>query len=155
MEHVSLKMIPDAMKTSTIKVYQYQNKTMQGSFYNLYYGEEIRFENLMQLLLLMDHMMNQMNYPHTSMESRLIYQKKAFSHEALAKELLPKPDDAVLKTFHIRVIFRQNASWQGTVSWKGENQQQSFRSVLELIRMIDNVLSKSDAESAYASETIQ
>ena len=139
---ISAAMIPDAMKTSTITIYQYDNKVMQGSFYNLYYGEEIRFDNLMQLLLLMEGMMDEIRYPEATMNNRLVYQKREISHTALAGNLLPEETHGALETFHVRVIFRQNASWQGSVSWRKGKQTQSFRSALELFKLMDNILTE-------------
>ena len=50
------------------------------------------------------------------------------------------PKTGKLATFTVRVIFRQNASWQGSVSWlEGENEQR-FRSVLELLLLLDSAL---------------
>lgn len=45
-------------------------------------------------------------------------------------------------TFVVRVRHRQNATWQGEVLWAEENETQNFRSVLELIKLIDNALDK-------------
>lgn len=43
-------------------------------------------------------------------------------------------------TFSLRVMFRRNASWQGTLVWLEEKQSQSFRSVLEMIMLMDNAV---------------
>ena len=43
-------------------------------------------------------------------------------------------------TFVINVLYRQNASWQGTINWLNEGKTQSFRSTLELIRLMDSAL---------------
>lgn len=43
-------------------------------------------------------------------------------------------------TFAMRVLFRQNGSWQGSVTWLEGRQEQSFRSVLELILLVDSAL---------------
>ncbi len=39
-------------------------------------------------------------------------------------------------TFLVRIMFRQNATWQGSVTWLEGKREQSFRSALELIRLI-------------------
>ena len=39
-------------------------------------------------------------------------------------------------TFTIHVQFRQNASWQGTISWIQGNKTQRFRSELEMIKLM-------------------
>ena len=46
-----------------------------------------------------------------------------------------------LATFALRILFRQNASWQGSVTWLEGGQEQSFRSVLELVMLFSNALS--------------
>ena len=46
-----------------------------------------------------------------------------------------------LATFRISVLFTQRNSWQGIISWVEENKAQCFRSVYELIRLIDNAVS--------------
>ena len=45
-----------------------------------------------------------------------------------------------LATFEMRILFRQHASWQGELQWLERNAQQSFRSVLELITLMDSAL---------------
>ena len=44
------------------------------------------------------------------------------------------------ETFLVHVLNDQNATWQGTVTWTNENKTQSFRSALELIRLIDSAV---------------
>ncbi|MBQ6876068.1 MAG: hypothetical protein IJN46_07520 [Lachnospiraceae bacterium] len=44
-------------------------------------------------------------------------------------------------TFSVQILFRQNASWQGSVLWVERKIEESFRSVLELLLLIDNALS--------------
>ncbi len=46
------------------------------------------------------------------------------------------------KTFVIQVIDQQNATWQGTIQWTQEQKTESFRSVLELIKLIDSALAE-------------
>ena len=45
-----------------------------------------------------------------------------------------------LASFSIRLLFRQNASWQGILTWIEGGQEQYFRSVLELVLLMDNAL---------------
>ncbi|MBQ6789067.1 MAG: hypothetical protein IJO81_02635 [Clostridia bacterium] len=51
-------------------------------------------------------------------------------------------EDGKLATFSLKLLFRQNASWQGSVLWCDGNSEESFRSVLELLLLMDNALSK-------------
>lgn len=52
-------------------------------------------------------------------------------------------------TFVIRVQHRQHSSWQGKVTYLDEDKTVYFRSVLELIKIIDGVL----GEAGSAEET--
>ena len=47
-------------------------------------------------------------------------------------------------TFVIRVQHRQHSSWQGRVTYLEEDKSVYFRSVLELIKIIDGVLDKAE-----------
>ena len=40
-------------------------------------------------------------------------------------------------TFVIKILNKQNSTWQGTVTWVEEQRTQNFRSALELLKMID------------------
>lgn len=44
------------------------------------------------------------------------------------------------ETFVIQVMNTQNSTWQGTVTWTDGKKQESFRSALELIKLIDSAL---------------
>lgn len=39
-------------------------------------------------------------------------------------------------TFTIQILFQQNSTWQGTITWLEEGKTQKFRSELELIRLM-------------------
>ena len=43
-------------------------------------------------------------------------------------------------TFIVNIQARQNATWQGSVVWAEKNITRTFRSALELLKMIDNSL---------------
>ena len=51
-----------------------------------------------------------------------------------------------LATFSVKILFRQNASWQGSLNWLEGESQESFRSVLELISLMDSALSEEYAK---------
>ncbi|MBO5429734.1 MAG: hypothetical protein J6A10_07205 [Peptococcaceae bacterium] len=45
-----------------------------------------------------------------------------------------------LSTFKVKVLFRQGASCQGKVEWVEEGMETSFRSALELVKLMDSAL---------------
>ncbi len=50
------------------------------------------------------------------------------------------------ETFIIEVHETENATWQGEIIWANEKRRQYFRSALELLRLMDSVLSDGTAE---------
>ena len=46
------------------------------------------------------------------------------------------------ETFVVQILSAQNATWQGTVTWTDSRRSESFRSALELIRLIDSALER-------------
>ncbi|MFQ7288640.1 MAG: hypothetical protein ACLRPV_06880 [Lacrimispora saccharolytica] len=50
-------------------------------------------------------------------------------------------------TFLLNIYDRQNATWQGTISWVDKNEKQQFRSALELIKLIESALDEAEGES--------
>lgn len=54
-------------------------------------------------------------------------------------------------TFVIHVLDTQNMTWQGTVTWLDGKHQQPFRSLLELVKLMDSVI-VGDAQIASESD---
>ncbi len=52
---------------------------------------------------------------------------------------IPEEENAIA-TFQIQVLFREFYTWQGRLVWKDQNQEASFRSVLELMQLLDEIL---------------
>ena len=50
------------------------------------------------------------------------------------------------ETFIVKVMNQQNATWQGSVAWVDEEREQYFRSALELLKLIDGALGKSNED---------
>lgn len=124
-------------RTTVICVDGYEKKSLSGRFYNPYCGGE-RFESMTQMLLKMDDMFNEMRLPQSFTAVRSfgssVEERSSSAPEMAAHE-------GKLATFAVRILFRQNASWQGSVTWLEGNREESFRSVLELIFLMDSALS--------------
>ncbi len=43
-------------------------------------------------------------------------------------------------TFIIKIINKQNSTWQGSITWVEKQKTQNFRSALEMLKMMDEVL---------------
>ena len=51
-------------------------------------------------------------------------------------------------SFIVRVTIRQNATWQGSISWTERGVTKHFRSALELIKLIDSALDEEEGKSS-------
>ena len=56
------------------------------------------------------------------------------------RDNMAKKQPAGHGAFVIQILDQQNATWQGTVTWTDGQKTQHFRSLLELIKLIDTAL---------------
>ena len=128
-------------RTTFVCVDSYNHGILQGRFYNPYTGNSQSFESLSDFLFKTEQMLDEMEFPKAFTVTR--------TFASPPKKPLWAPDShrepGKCATFALRILFRQNASWQGSVTWVENKQEQSFRSVLELIFLFDNALSQSAA----------
>ena len=62
------------------------------------------------------------------------------------EELLDRHGD--LGTFIIRVQHRQNSSWQGRITWMDEDKTVYFRSMWEMLKLIDSAVGTGGQEES-------
>lgn len=53
----------------------------------------------------------------------------------------------MIACFQVNVMFRQNATWQGSLFWADRGMEANFRSVLELLNLINSALSGEAGEA--------
>ena len=136
------KFIPREMKTTIIRVYSYQNKNIQGVISNPFFKTDMVFENMMQLITIIEYISNSLLHPQKTMQLRQ-FSDNNVSAEPLSfnfETTLDFSDYNPLATFELEIIFRQNASWQGNIVYVEQNLSSAFRSVLELFTLLDSVL---------------
>lgn len=129
--------IPYEIKTSIVKITSYANRQLRGTLTNPYFEHEMCFDNAIQFLVLVEELLNSLGYPQQAMERRTFRSvKPVYKLETACDACAP-----ALATFRLNVLFRQSASWQGQLVWVEEKCEAQFRSVLELLMLMDNVLS--------------
>lgn len=135
---MSVKAWGNEYRTTMVCIDSYQNGAIAGRFYNSYLESGVEFDNLIQFLLEMDAALDAMSFPQSFTTTR------TFAPAPKPSAGPPGSDvqTGKLATFAIRIIFRQNASWQGSITWMEGEQEQSFRSALELIFLMDNALTQ-------------
>ena len=134
------KCIPYEMKANVIKVIDYRGKNLKGILYNPFFESPQYFDNLAQCLFMMEHVMDSLEFPQKGTEGRAFQPEQ--QTERWCRAALPQEERLpALATCQVTVLFRQNASWQGSLIWREKELDAPFRSVLELIGLMDNALS--------------
>ena len=129
----------------TVCVDDYEDGVLKGWFYNACHDVST-FESLSQFLIRMENLLEAYQIPQSYT-----------THRKFSARLRPDEDSdyALLSakgakaTFELQVLFRQHSSWQGILVWKERKAEQSFRSVLELVILLDSALR--DMEGSAAS----
>ena len=129
-------------RSTTVCIDSYRDGEMTGRFYNRYLENGKAFVSLMQFLIEMEKTLDYMDFPKAYTVTRTFAKPPSGEDTCQTEQELRKGEKA---TFVIRVVFRQNASWQGTVVWLEGRQEQSFRSVLELLLLMENALNEKAA----------
>ncbi len=113
----------------------YRDGIMEGRSYSPW-NEGEAFGSLSQFLIQTEQILDDMGQPQSYTIPRrfevLLPESRACSRCS--------PGRGKRATFELRVLFRQHTSWQGVLHWQEKNRDQSFRSVLELVLLMDNAL---------------
>ena len=51
-------------------------------------------------------------------------------------------------SFVVHVKYRQNATWQGSITWTDKNVTRNFRSAFEMLKLMDDAVQESDAQES-------
>ena len=123
-------------RTTIVCVDSYTNGVPVGRIYNPGLPEGICFSSMVDFLQKMESLLDDMDFPQAFTVTRTFAPTKR-TEPALAREGIPNGGKG---TFSLKVLFRQNSSWQGSVAWLEGKREEGFRSVLELIFLLDSAL---------------
>lgn len=126
----------EGYRTTLVCIDSFEKGVPRGRFFNPYMELEQSFESLTQFLQGMETVLDNMDFPRAFQTVR--------TFAPLPNGNAP-PGEGMSRTgkqatFAIRILFRQNASWQGSVTWLEGRSEQSFRSALELILLMSTAL---------------
>lgn len=121
----------------TVCVDSYDLGVLKGRFYNSYHQKMEQFESLMQFLVAMEAVLEDQQTPQSYTTLRRFADLLPSGEGTAAQRRIRRGAKA---TFEVQVLFRQHSSWQGVIVWKERKTEQPFRSVLELIMLMDSAL---------------
>ena len=113
-----------------LEIHRNKNASWQGIVYWNSNGREHSFRSTLELIKQIDLALNSDDF-HALDE--LFYKPIPFKKAN---------KNAV---FIVEILYQQNASWQGIVTWVAQSKLQSFRSALELLLLIDSAFSSTDS----------
>jgi len=136
--------ISENLKSIFVCVDSYNDSLMQGHIYHGSFGDGKKFDNLMQLLLAIEDILDDTEFPKAETEKRRfhVFEPAEKSDKTIAESHDFSTKKGKLASFKLRIIFRQNASWQGSLGWLEHNIDEPFRSTLEMIMLINSALSE-------------
>ena len=130
-------------RSTTVCIDSYESGVLTGRLYNPYLDTGQAFESLTQFLFRMERLLDTMSFPQSATAARTF----APTPDNWQPHTEPEFRSGQAATFVVKVLFRQNASWQGSILWQEGGREQSFRSVLELIFLIDSALTGAQEEA--------
>ena len=139
---MAAKMWENRYRTTMIGIDSYVKSVPVGRLYNPCYPDGIEFHGAIDLIKKIDTMLNQMNMPQAFSAIRSFAEKPVVDLSERKQDVAYKGKVA---TFHIKILFRQNTSWQGSISWLEGKREETFRSVLELLLLIDSAINDNDS----------
>lgn len=125
-------------------------RRITGRMYHRHSVGAIPFFSEEQIVYLMEELFDRLQFPHASTNERSFLEEKKPAIPAIRQENVMKDGELLSKrgdlgTFIIRVRHRQNSSWQGAVTWMEADRTVEFRSVWEMVKLIENAMDSSGA----------
>lgn len=153
---MDLYVSPAVASAVWIGIDQYNGSDWNGKIYTRLNKEAINFRNIGEMLDVLESIWNTIGYPQEAMiNRRFLEQEKltakkefirvSYFDDGTKDKIKVELSEADMEkrrgeqdTFIVRIQYRQNATWQGHVTWVDENKTVPFRSALELIKLIDS-----------------
>ncbi|SFQ36121.1 hypothetical protein SAMN02910358_01762 [Lachnospiraceae bacterium XBB1006] len=128
--------IDSKYRNTMVCIDSYQNKVLCGRMYNPFHEGAVNFRSTMEFVRAMEELLDTMNFPQACELKRSFFEREEGD---IIESDFPK-QVGKKATFEVKIFFRQNVSWQGTVCWLDAGREESFRSALELFLLIDSAL---------------
>ncbi|MDL2232469.1 hypothetical protein LJC63_02665 [Ruminococcaceae bacterium OttesenSCG-928-L11] len=120
-----------------------------GRIYSPYLPEIVTFTSVMHMIDILETFFDDINYPQAYYATRNFDKPQSATLRGADVSLTryhQPGEEPVLSgkhaTFLLHVRFRHNATWQGSVKWVEQDESHDFRSILEFIKISNQMLSE-------------
>ena len=118
------RLIPCQSREAVVTVLSYEDGVLDGYLQHPRLGRRQGLKSLSQMILLLDSLLDLENCPGRPLP--------------LIHSMCDDREDTAV--FRIQILFRENCTWQGKLIWQNEDQETVFRSALELLQLLDEIL---------------
>jgi hypothetical protein len=132
------------------EIVSYGNGSLRGELHSKYLETPYEFTSLLRMIEKMEEIFDTVGFPEKFMKPRTFADEKKvkkkleterdYAISDIILQAIDKEMGGAKCTFEISVRFRQHATWQGEITWVEKNLMQYFRSVLEMLKLIDEAL---------------
>jgi hypothetical protein len=154
----SNSLVPSMVTKTRICVDEVNHGDYSGRLCNPYMEEILGFSSIFEFVSLMDRFFDHIRFPQTTFRVRRFSKEEKTTGRSPDVEVERHMSDEILEnehgkraTFIVQVQFRQNATWQGTITWAEEKKTSRFRSTLEMVKLMDNALAETE-DAGFAPE---
>lgn len=161
---MDLYVSPAVASVIRIGIDEYNDSDWNGRIYTRLQTEPVFYKNIGEMMGILESIWDTLGYPQESTMNRSFTGKQisekrkgiisvTYPEDGTKDKIKTELSEADMEkkrgeqdTFIVRIQYRQNATWQGHVTWVDENKTVPFRSALELIKLIDSTQNEQTKE---------
>ena len=116
-----------------------------GCFWHAYADDPVSFGSLGEMLFRMEALFDRLNFPRRGNADRNFIETQPGRRPEKEEEKVMSDQELLShkgsqETFIVRVQHRQNNTWQGRITWADKNKTLHFRSIWEMVHLMENAL---------------
>ena len=124
---------------------------ISGRLYHSYRADAQSFSANAEMIYHMEALYDALNFPHPGTNERTFTTVSRTGEHISERQKIMKDESLLNKhgdlgTFIIRVQHRQNSSWQGRITWMEQDKTICFRSIWEMVKLIENAVDTVSSE---------
>ena len=125
------------------------DESITGRVFSRRFTCAVPFSDLITLILKLDKVFDRQGFPQAFQRARTFLRTEMDAdyiagdpaHGVSGEYVLAQRGE--LLTLDVTVVSRRNANWQGSVCWVENGKQQEFSGILELLRLIRQIIQES------------
>jgi hypothetical protein len=118
-------------------VFARQNGDMEFCLVNLTTGSHSHSHSIWELIRTIENDISANKFPQSAIQYRSWASPQQGAADRKAAGKAGTANEINGSTFILKVLYRQNATWQGTIRWMEGRQTRPYRSVNELLKLMD------------------